>query len=99
MTAELDLSPLPTPLSTLTPAEAPLMTRRRVIQSAAIATAGLVIDPALRAAAYAQGSDKPEKEEVRIGFIPLAITTLAQSVSGMKPMRTSSFSGLSLPCA
>ena len=29
----------------------------------------------------------------------LAITTLAQSVSGMKPMRTSSFSGLSLPAA
>ena len=47
------------------------MSRRRVIQSAAVATAGLVIDPALRAAVYAQGSDKPEKEEVRIGFIPL----------------------------
>ena len=29
----------------------------------------------------------------------LAMTTLAQSVSGMKPMRTSSFSGLSLPAA
>ena len=47
------------------------MTRRRIVASAAAATAGLVIDPALRAAAYAQGSDKPEKEEVRIGFIPL----------------------------
>ena len=47
------------------------MTRRRVVQSVAAATAGLVIDPAVRAAAYAQGSDKPEKEEVRIGFIPL----------------------------
>ena len=47
------------------------MTRRRIVQSVAAATAGLVIDPALRAAAYAQGSDKPEKEEVRIGFIPL----------------------------
>ena len=54
-----------------TPAEAPTMSRRRVIQSAAVATAGLVIDPALRAAVYAQGSDKPEKEDVRIGFIPL----------------------------
>ncbi len=60
-----------TPSSTNPPVEAPTMSRRRVIQSAAIATAGLVIDPALRAAAYAQGSDKPEKEEVRIGFIPL----------------------------
>jgi nitrate/nitrite transport system substrate-binding protein len=47
------------------------MTRRRIVASAAAATAGLVIDPALRAAAYAQGSDKPEKEEVKIGFIPL----------------------------
>ena len=28
-----------------------------------------------------------------------AITTEAQSVRGMKPMRTSSFSGLSEPCA
>ena len=27
--------------------------------------------PALRAAVWAQGSDKPEKEEVKIGFIPL----------------------------
>jgi nitrate/nitrite transport system substrate-binding protein len=60
-----------TPSSTPPFAEAATMTRRRVIQSAAIATAGLVIDPALRAAVYAQGSDKPEKEEVRIGFIPL----------------------------
>ena len=65
-----------TPISTIVPAndptrEAPSMSRRRIIQSAAIATAGLVIDPALRAAVYAQGSDKPEKSEVRIGFIPL----------------------------
>jgi nitrate/nitrite transport system substrate-binding protein len=45
------------------------MSRRKAIQT--IAGASLVIDPALRAAVYAQGSDKPEKEEVRIGFIPL----------------------------
>jgi nitrate/nitrite transport system substrate-binding protein len=45
------------------------MNRRKAIQT--LAGAGLTIDPALRAAAYAQGSDKPEKEEVRIGFIPL----------------------------
>ncbi len=45
------------------------MSRRNVLQAA---TAGaLTIAPALRAAVYAQGSDKPEKEEVRIGFIPL----------------------------
>jgi nitrate/nitrite transport system substrate-binding protein len=45
------------------------MSRRKVLQ-AATATA-LTIDPALRAAVYAGGSDKPEKEEVKIGFIPL----------------------------
>jgi nitrate/nitrite transport system substrate-binding protein len=45
------------------------MSRRNVLQ-AATATA-LTIAPALRAAVYAQGSDKPEKEEVKIGFIPL----------------------------
>ena len=49
----------------------PNMSRRKVVRAAAVAGAGLVIDPALRAVAYAQGSDKPEKEEVRIGFIPL----------------------------
>ena len=43
--------------------------RRRVLQAASAAVWGL--DPALRAAVYAQGSDKPEKEEVKIGFIPL----------------------------
>ncbi len=43
--------------------------RRRLVQSAAAGAAGLL--PGLRAAVYAQGSDKPEKEEVRIGFIPL----------------------------
>ena len=49
--------------------ETSLMTRRNVLQ-AAVATA-TVISPALRAVAYAQGSDAPEKKEVKIGFIPL----------------------------
>ncbi len=43
--------------------------RRTVIQAAAVASAGVL--PALRSLVYAQGSDKPEKEEVKIGFIPL----------------------------
>lgn len=30
-----------------------------------------LVDPAIRAGAWAQGSDAPEKKEVRIGFIPL----------------------------
>ena len=48
----------------------PNMNRRKLIKdAAATSAAGLV--PGLQAAVYAQGSDKPEKEEVRIGFIPL----------------------------
>ncbi|MBI5276069.1 MAG: ABC transporter substrate-binding protein [Burkholderiales bacterium] len=45
------------------------LTRRTVLQAAAAGAVG--ISPALRSAVYAQGSDKPEKEEVKIGFIPL----------------------------
>jgi len=47
----------------------PPPTRRRVLQAAA--ASALAVPPALRSAVWAQGSDKPEKEEVRIGFIPL----------------------------
>src|SRR3954468_11729394 len=46
------------------------MTRRSIVKAAAATSAaGLV--PGLNTAVYAAGSDKPEKEEVRIGFIPL----------------------------
>jgi nitrate/nitrite transport system substrate-binding protein len=46
------------------------MTRRQLIKAAAAAGAtGMV--PGLQSAVYAAGSDKPEKEEVKIGFIPL----------------------------
>ena len=45
------------------------LTRRTVLQAAAVGAVG--INPALRAAVYAQGSDAPEKKEVKIGFIPL----------------------------
>ena len=45
------------------------LSRRNVLQAAAVGVAG--ISPALRAVAYAQGSDAPEKKEVKIGFIPL----------------------------
>lgn len=46
------------------------MSRRQIIKAAAATgAAGLV--PGLQSAVYAAGSDKPEKEEVRIGFIPL----------------------------
>ena len=43
--------------------------RRTVLQAAAVGAVG--VSPALRAAVYAQGSDAPEKKEVKIGFIPL----------------------------
>ena len=45
------------------------LNRRAVLQSAAVGALG--VDPALRAAVYAAGSDAPEKTEVKIGFIPL----------------------------
>ncbi|MFM9879718.1 MAG: CmpA/NrtA family ABC transporter substrate-binding protein [Burkholderiaceae bacterium] len=45
------------------------LSRRTALQTAA--AGALVISPALRSLVYAQGSDKPEKEEVKIGFIPL----------------------------
>jgi nitrate/nitrite transport system substrate-binding protein len=45
------------------------LSRRTVRQAAAVGAVG--VSPALRSAVYAQGSDKPEKEEVKIGFIPL----------------------------
>lgn len=45
------------------------LSRRTVLQAAAVGAAGA--SPALRSVVYAQGSDKPEKEEVKIGFIPL----------------------------
>ena len=47
----------------------PSLSRRNVLQAAAVGAVG--ISPALRAVAYAQGSDAPEKKEVKIGFIPL----------------------------
>ena len=51
-------------------AKSPLkFSRRRALQIGAIGAAG--ISPALRATVYAQGSDAPEKKEVKIGFIPL----------------------------
>ena len=58
-------------MTTLPSAERKINMSRRSIVKAAAATgvAGLV--PGLSTAVYAQGSDKPEKEEVRIGFIPL----------------------------
>ncbi len=43
--------------------------RRTVLQAATVGALGA--GPALRALVHAQGSDAPEKKEVKIGFIPL----------------------------
>jgi nitrate/nitrite transport system substrate-binding protein len=62
--------PMTSTISTPPPAPVPDLRRRSLIRAAAAASAaGLV--PGLHTAVYAQGSDKPEKEEVKIGFIPL----------------------------
>jgi nitrate/nitrite transport system substrate-binding protein len=45
------------------------LSRRNILQAGAVGAVGL--SPALRSAVYAQGSDAPEKKEVKIGFIPL----------------------------
>ncbi len=47
--------------------------RRRFLTQSALGTAAVVagLTPALRATAWAAGSDAPEKTEVKIGFIPL----------------------------
>ncbi len=53
-------------------------TRRRFVGASALGAAAAVgtsilslVDPLVRAGAWAAGSDKPEKDEVKIGFIPL----------------------------
>jgi nitrate/nitrite transport system substrate-binding protein len=45
--------------------------RRTFIKRSAMAAAGVAGAQAVQSVAYAQGSDAPEKKEVRIGFIPL----------------------------
>src|SRR5512136_3090783 len=45
--------------------------RRKLLTATAGVSIMSAIDPALRAGAWAAGSDAPEKKEVKIGFIPL----------------------------
>src|SRR4249919_296137 len=45
--------------------------RRKLLAAAAGVSLMSVLDPALRAGAWAAGSDAPEKKEVKVGFIPL----------------------------
>jgi nitrate/nitrite transport system substrate-binding protein len=54
-----------------TPSTRKIDMSRRTLITAAAATGAAGLVPGLQSAVYAAGSDKPEKEEVRIGFIPL----------------------------
>src|SRR6186713_3538538 len=45
--------------------------RRKLLTAAAGLSLMSALDPALRAGVWAQGSDAPEKKEVKVGFIPL----------------------------
>ena len=49
----------------------PTLQRRRVLSASVAGALMALIDPALRAGAWAAGSDAPEKTEVKVGFIPL----------------------------
>ena len=46
------------------------LTRRRLLQAGA-AMGGALLVPGLMQSVWAAGSDKPELETVRVGFIPL----------------------------
>ena len=45
--------------------------RRKLVQTAGTASLMSLVAPLVRQSAWAQGSDAPEKKEVKIGFIPL----------------------------
>src|SRR3989442_10263426 len=49
----------------------PDLSRRRLIQMASGASLMAMMAPGVRHAAWAAGSDAPEKKEVKVGFIPL----------------------------
>jgi nitrate/nitrite transport system substrate-binding protein len=58
--------------------------RRRFLRKAGAAAIATLIPAALRAGAWAAGSDAPEKKEVRIGFIPLTDCASVVIASAMK---------------
>ncbi len=58
--------------------------RRKLLAAAAGVSLMSALDPALRAGAWAAGSDAPEKTEVKIGFIPLTDCASVVIASVMK---------------
>jgi nitrate/nitrite transport system substrate-binding protein len=61
----------PNQASSLTTAERQKRQTLKTIATASLAATAVGITPAIRSVVYAQGSDAPEKKEVKIGFIPL----------------------------
>lgn len=59
------------PAATAATSSGPDAQRRRLLGAGAAAGIMSLVDPMVRAGAWAAGSDAPEKPEVRIGFIPL----------------------------
>lgn len=59
-------------------------TRRKFIKEAAAVGIMSLVAPGVRQAAWAQGSDAPEKKEVKIGFIPLTDCASVVMASVMK---------------
>jgi nitrate/nitrite transport system substrate-binding protein len=58
--------------------------RRKLVTAAAGFSLMSALDPALRAGVWAQGSDAPEKKEVKVGFIPLTDCASVVIASVMK---------------
>ncbi|HEY3179467.1 MAG TPA: CmpA/NrtA family ABC transporter substrate-binding protein [Casimicrobiaceae bacterium] len=56
---------------TITTRQHPSPQRRRVLSAGVAGALMALVDPAIRAGAWAAGSDAPEKTEVKVGFIPL----------------------------
>ena len=67
-----------------TPPLAHCAPRRKLLAAAAGVSLMSALDPALRAGAWAAGSDAPEKTEVKIGFIPLTDCASVVIASVMK---------------
>jgi len=64
-------SPVAIPAASVAASADTSRSRRRLLGASAAGALMSLIDPAIRSGAWAQGSDAPEKKEVKIGFIPL----------------------------
>ena len=74
----------PLPVAAARPAPFFSPPRRKLLTAAAGFSLMSALDPALRAGVFAQGSDAPEKKEVKVGFIPLTDCASVVIASVMK---------------